>query len=63
MSDDKNLAKRSLKAASWVLIFQFALQFIHIVLGILMARLLSPSDYGALGILSINWAATTNRYV
>jgi len=58
MSDDKNLAKRSFKAASWVLIFQFASQGIQLLLGICMARLLSPDDYGVLGMLAIFWAVS-----
>ncbi len=56
MSDDSNLAKRSLKAASWVVVFQFADQGIALILGVCMARLLCPSDYGILGVLSIFWA-------
>ncbi len=56
--DDKNLAKRSFKAASWVLIFQFASQGIQLLLGICMARLLSPDDYGVLGMLAIFWAVS-----
>lgn len=57
--DDKNLAKRSFKAAGWALIIQFATQFIQILLGICMARLLSPDDYGVLGMLAIFWAVGT----
>lgn len=55
MADDKNLAQRSFKAASWVLVFQFATQFIQLFLGICLARLLCPEDYGILGMLAIFW--------
>ena len=58
MSNDKNLAKRSFRAASWVLIFQFASQFVQILIGICMARLLMPSDYGILGLLTIFWSVS-----
>jgi len=56
MSDDKNLAKRSFKAASWVFICQFASRGIALLIGVCMTRLLSPEDYGVLGMLGIFWA-------
>ncbi|MBQ6619111.1 MAG: lipopolysaccharide biosynthesis protein [Thermoguttaceae bacterium] len=56
MADDQNLAQRSFKAASWVLVFQFATQFIQLFLGICLARLLCPEDYGILGMLAIFWS-------
>ena len=55
-ADDKNIARRSFKAAGWVLVIQFMMQFIQILLGICMARLLTPEDYGTIGMLSIFWA-------
>ena len=55
-SDDTNIARRSFKAAGWVLAVQFTMQFIQIFLGICMARLLTPEDYGTIGMLSIFWA-------
>ena len=55
-ADDKNIAKRSFKAAGLVLAIQFTMQFIQIFLGICMARLLTPEDYGIIGMLSIFWA-------
>ena len=55
-TDDKNIARRSFKAAGGVLIVQFTMQFIQIFLGICMARLLTPEDYGTIGMLSIFWA-------
>ncbi|MBQ3387751.1 MAG: lipopolysaccharide biosynthesis protein [Thermoguttaceae bacterium] len=55
-ADDKNIAKRSFKAAGLVLAIQFAMQFIQIFLGICMVRLLTPEDYGIIGMLSIFWA-------
>lgn len=55
-ADDKNITRRSFKAAGWVLIIQFTMQFVQILLGICMARLLTPEDYGTIGMLSIFWA-------
>ncbi|MBQ6159203.1 MAG: lipopolysaccharide biosynthesis protein [Thermoguttaceae bacterium] len=55
-ADDKNITRRSFKAAGWVLIVQFTMQFVQIFLGICMARLLTPEDYGTIGMLSIFWA-------
>lgn len=57
-NDNKNIARRSFKAASWVLIVQFTTQFIQILLGICMVRLLEPSDYGIVGMLAIFWAVS-----
>lgn len=57
-NDNKNIAKRSFKAAGWVLIVQFTMQFIQIILGICMLRILTPEDYGLLGMLSIFWAVS-----
>jgi O-antigen/teichoic acid export membrane protein len=56
MSDEQNLTIRSVKAVSWVLIFHFMNQFVQIVFGIIMVRLLTPADYGILGILAIFWS-------
>ncbi|MDD3469321.1 MAG: lipopolysaccharide biosynthesis protein [Thermoguttaceae bacterium] len=50
------LAQRSVIAASWVLMIQFFQRFVGIFLGILMARILMPSDYGILGLLAVFWA-------
>jgi len=55
MSDDHNLASRSLKAASWMFSVQFFNQFAQIFLGVCLARLLKPEDYGVLGMLAIFW--------
>ena len=37
----------------WGLIERFSLQIIQFVIGVVLARLLSPSDYGLIGMLSI----------
>ena len=38
------------------MVFQFATEFMQLFLGICMVRLLSPEDYGVLGMLAIFWA-------
>lgn len=43
----------TLKSVKWTSVEKFALQGMHFVMGIIMARLLSPSDYGTVGMLSI----------
>lgn len=55
-NDDKNIARRSVKAAGWVMVVQFTDQFSHLILGIVLARLLSPDDFGIIGMIAIFWA-------
>jgi len=45
--------KDAIRGFSWSAIEKFASQFIAFVLGIIMARLLAPSDYGVIGMLGI----------
>ncbi len=54
--DDKNLTARSFKAVGLVLFFQLAAQIFQIALGICLVRMLSPYDYGIIGMLAIFWA-------
>lgn len=55
MEDNKNLTARSFKAVGLVLFFQMAAQVFQILLGIFLARLLCPDDYGIIGMLAIFW--------
>ena len=55
-ADDENIARRSFKAAGGVMAAQFIMQFIQIFLGICMVRILTPEDYGTIGMISIFWA-------
>ena len=57
-ADDKNITRRSFKAAGWVLVVQFTMQFVQILLGICLGRILTPEDYGTIGMLSIFWAVS-----
>lgn len=48
-----SLRKEAIKGMSWSAVEKFASQAITFILGIVMARLLMPSDYGIIGMLSI----------
>lgn len=48
-----SLRNEAIKGMSWSAIEKFASQAIAFVLGIIMARLLAPSDYGIIGMLAI----------
>lgn len=41
------------KAVIWSGIEKFSFEFLHLTFGIIMARILSPSDYGIIGILMV----------
>lgn len=48
-----SLASQSIKGAFWSAVERFSLQGIQFVIGIILARLLSPSDFGLIGMLAI----------
>ena len=49
----ESLRKKTLYGMSWSLVENFSLQGIQFVIGVLLARVLSPSDYGMVGMLAI----------
>lgn len=49
----ESLRKKTLYGMSWSLAENFSLQGIQFVIGVLLARILSPSDYGMVGMLAI----------
>lgn len=51
MSED--IKKNTLKGVKWTAIEKVALQGIQFVIGLILARLLSPSDFGLVGMLAI----------
>jgi O-antigen/teichoic acid export membrane protein len=53
---ERSLTQRSFSAAVWSLAFQFLGRLVTPVIGVLLARRLSPSDYGLIGMLGIFWA-------
>lgn len=50
MSDIK---KQSILGIKWTALESFSIQGVHFILGILIARLLTPADYGTIGMLGI----------
>jgi len=52
----QSVKQQTLKSAKWNFIDSLASQGIHFLLGIVIARFLAPSDYGAIGILAIFFA-------
>lgn len=49
----EDLRKQTIAGVVWSFIERFSVQLIQFVIGIIMARLLSPSDYGLIGMLAI----------
>jgi teichuronic acid exporter len=48
-----SLKHKTAKGLFWGFVEQIGLQVIHFIVGILLARLLSPSDYGMVGMLTV----------
>lgn len=59
---DNNLKQQAINGAKWAAIEKFSLQIIQFILGIILARLLSPSDYGTVGMLGI-FIAISNTFI
>lgn len=53
------LKKQAVKGITWNLIEKFGLQGIKLVLGVWLARLLTPADYGLVGMISVFFAVAT----
>lgn len=53
-----SIKQQTLNSAKWNFIDRVATQGIHFLLGIVMARFLAPSDYGAVGMLAIFFAVS-----
>lgn len=51
MSD--NLKKKTVNALKWSAVDRFGQQAVQFFIGILLARLLSPDDYGLIGMIMI----------
>lgn len=49
----ENIKKDTLKGVKWTAIEKIALQGIQFVIGLILARLLTPSDFGLVGMLAI----------
>lgn len=51
-----SIKQQTLASSKWNFLDRMAVQVIQFVLGIIMARMLAPSDYGAIGILAVFFA-------
>lgn|SRR5574344_395707 len=49
----ESLKTKAVKGAIWATVENFSTQIITFVIGIILARILSPSDYGMIGMLSL----------
>ena len=49
----ESIKRQSLSGIKWSAIERFAVQGIQFIIGLILARLLSPSDYGIIGMLAI----------
>ena len=54
----ESLQKKTLSGVIWSFTENFALQIIQFAIGVLMARILTPGDYGLVGMLSIFMAVS-----
>lgn len=54
----ESLQKKTLSGVIWSFTENFMLQIIQFVIGVLMARILTPGDYGLVGMLSIFMAVS-----
>lgn len=62
MSSEKSVRESTISGVKWTAIEQFSTQAIGFVLGVILARLLNPSDYGTVGLLSI-FMAVSNTFI
>lgn len=53
MSD---LKQKSINAIIWSLIEKYGIQLVSLIIGIILARLLTPADYGLMGIITVFFA-------
>lgn len=56
---DKNIKKRTLNAILWNAVEKFLVKGSSFIISIILARILSPSDYGLIGMLAIFVALST----
>lgn len=54
----ESIKKQTLSGVKWTAMESFSTQAITFVIGIILARLLSPSDYGIIGVLSVFMAVS-----
>ena len=49
----ENIRSQAINGAKWAMIEKFSLQIIQFGLGIILARLLTPDDYGTIGMIAV----------
>ena len=49
----KNLKQKAASSMIWTALQKYSTMFVHFISGIILARLLTPHDYGCIGMLSI----------
>lgn len=52
----RDLRQKSIDAIIWNLIEKYGIQLVSLVIGIVLARLLTPSDYGLIGMITVFFA-------
>lgn len=52
----ENYKKKTVKGVSWNIVEQLGLQGIRLVMGIVLARLLTPADFGLIGMMTVFFA-------
>ena len=50
---DKNLKQKAISGVIWAALQKYSVMFIAFISGIILARLLTPYDYGCIGMLTI----------
>ena len=50
---NNNIKSQTIKGVIWSFIERFSMQGVQFIIGIIMARLLSPEDYGLIGIVFV----------
>ena len=56
---EKSLTQKTVSSVKWSAIEKFGLQGMQFILGLIMTRLLLPSDYGTVGLIAIFIAIST----
>lgn len=51
-----NLKQKSIDAIIWNLIEKYGIQIIKLIIGVILARLLTPADYGLIGLITVFFA-------
>ena len=53
MSDNTNIKKKAVKGVAWSAIERFSVQGVQFIISIILARLLTPNDFGLVAIVLV----------